>query len=106
MPQLGPGDQNDFLTKLFDKAKKSIEEENQVFAPLKEQYDAAMAQVFDILATITDIETANAAAAKIPTLEHALTSKKEASTMLKAKTAELGLVWSRELNSFKAMEAK
>lgn len=106
VPQLGPTDQNDFLTKLFDKAKKSIEDENQVFAPLKEQYDAAMAQVAEILASITDIETANAAAAKIPTLDHALTSKKEASAMLKAKTSELGLIWSRELNSFKSVEAK
>ena len=57
-------------------------------------------------AGITDIETANAAAAKIPTLDHALTSKKEASAMLKAKTSELGLVWSRELNSFKSVGAK
>ncbi len=106
VPQLGPTDQNDFLTKLFDKAKKSIEDENHVFAPLKEQYDAAMAQVAEILAGITDIETANAAAAKIPTLDHALTSKKEASAMLKAKISELGLIWSRELNSFKSVEAK
>lgn len=106
VPELGPNDQNDFLTKLFEKAKKSIEEENQIFAPAKEKYDAVMDLVVNIISGITDIESANAAAETIPTLDHALTSKKEASALLKARTNSMGLVWSRELNSFKPVEAK
>ena len=63
-----------------------------------------MAQVSEIINGVSDIETANAAAVQIPTIEHALTSKKEASAMLKAKTGALGLKYTKE--GYVAKEAK
>lgn len=96
IPILGEADSNDFLTRLFDQAKANIAAESQAFAPVKAQYDAVMAQVTEIINGVTDIETANAAAVQIPELAHALTSKKEASAMLKAKTDALGIKYTKE----------
>lgn len=96
IPILGEADSNDFLTRLFDQAKANIAAESQAFAPVKAQYDAVMAQVVEIIDGVTDIETANAAAVQIPELAHALTSKKEASAMLKAKTDALGIKYTKE----------
>lgn len=96
IPVLTDASKNDFMTRLFDEARANIQAENDVFAPLKEQYDKTMIRVAEILEGVVDIETANAAAKSIPELEHALTSKKEASAMLKAKTDELGLKYTKE----------
>lgn len=96
VPTLGNADSNDFLTRLFDTAKANIEAENEAFAPIREQYDKTMIQVTDIVDSVVDIESANAAAKSIPALEHVLTSKKEALVMLKAKTDALGLKYSKE----------
>lgn len=95
VPNLGDTDSNDFLTRIFDKAKANIDAENEAFAPVKEQYDKTMIQVQDIVESIVDAETANTAARSIPSLEHVLTSEKEARAMLKAKTDELGLKYTK-----------
>lgn len=95
VPSLGDTDSNDFLTRIFDKAKANIDAENEAFAPVKEQYDKTMIQVQNIVESIVDAETANTAARSIPSLEHVLTSEKEARAMLKAKTDELGLKYTK-----------
>lgn len=95
IPNLGDADSNDFLTRIFDKAKANIEAENEAFAPIREQYDKTMIQVQDIIENIVDAETANAAVSSIPALEHVLTSEKEARAMLKARTDELGLKYTK-----------
>lgn len=95
IPNLGDADSNDFLTRIFDKAKANIEAENEAFAPIREQYDKTMIQVQDIIENIVDAETANAAVSSIPALEHVLTPEKEARAMLKARTDELGLKYTK-----------
>lgn len=101
IPGVGATDSNDFLAKLFDKARANIAAENDVFAPMKEQYEKVMAQVNEIIAGIKTAEDATKAATNIPNLEHSLTSKKEASVLLQAKAKELGLTWDKEAKSYK-----
>lgn len=91
IPALGESDENDFLTKIFNTAKANIAAENEAYAPLKEQYETVMAEARKIIEGITDADTANEASAKILDMNHALTSKKEASAMLKDKAAALKL---------------
>ena len=100
IPAIGPNDPNDFLTKLFEKAKANIAAENEAFAPQREQYEKVMVQIREIVDSVCDIDTANVAVKKIPILEHALTSKKEASAMLKAKTDSLGIKYSQETRGY------
>lgn len=101
IPGVGSTDSNDFLAKLFDKARANIAAENDVFAPMKEQYEKVMAQVNEIVSGIKTAEDATKAATDIPNIEHSLTSKKEASVLLQAKAKELGLTWDKELKSYK-----
>lgn len=107
VPTLGPNDKNDFLTKLFADARGAIEADNAAFAPLREKYDQVMNVVREIINNVTNADEATKAAKDIPGMEHALTSKKEASALLKAKADELGFKWnasSKEYESPKPTE--
>lgn len=96
IPQLGMNDANDFLTRIFETAKANIAAEDEAFAPIREQYKEVMAQITVIINGVTDAESANAAVMTIPGMDHVLTSKKEASAMLKAKADSLGLKYTKD----------
>ena len=96
IPFLDSNTPNDFMTKLFDRARQNIIAENEAYAPLRKLYDETMENVRVIIDNVVDAETADSAARVIPELEHALTSKKEASALLKAKTDSLNLKYSKE----------
>ena len=100
IPAVGPMDKNDFLTRLFDLAKKNIETENQAFAPVKAQYEAAVAAGHEIISSITDADTANAAIPKIKVLQHALSSEREFNLAFKARIKELGLFYDKVLGQY------
>lgn len=95
VPQLGEADTNNFLTLLFDQAKANITSEVEALAPKKDAYAEVMAKVKEIIDGVVDAETATKAAQSIPELEHVLTSKKEASSMLQKKTKSLKLKWDK-----------
>jgi len=96
IPFLDDKHPNNFMTLLFEQARKNIEAEKDYFEPLQKQYAETMENVKGIVEEITDAETANMAADTIKNLEHALTSKQEAAAMLKAKTDSLGLKYTRK----------
>ena len=100
VPELGPTDTNDFITKLFAKAKANIAAEAEAYAPIKEQYDRVMATVRQMIDTVTDAESADRVSADIQALDHASTSKKEASKMLSEKAKSLGLKYSNSAKGF------
>ena len=100
IPVLGDNTPNDFLTKLFDTAKRNIETENEAFARIHERYESVMADIQEIIESVTDTESANRAAEDIQNLDHELTSLREASALLRDKTNSLGLKWSKEDNSY------
>ena len=100
VPTLGENDKNDFLTRLFNLAKANIEKETKAEAPTKAQYESVMAEVKTIVDAVTNAEEATQAAQYIPTMEHALTSKKEASALLNAKCKELGLKWDKTQKAY------
>lgn len=96
IPELSETDPNDFMTKLFETARANIVKEREVYAPQREAYEAVMVKVKEIVDGVTDADTANTAVAELTVLDHALTSKREASAMLKAKTDALGLKYTKE----------
>lgn len=100
VPALADDTPNDFMTKLFTKARENIIAENNAFAPMKTQYEAVMKQVREMIENVEDCETAFAAAKEIPKLDHALTSKKESAALLKAKTDALGLKYSKDTGGY------
>ena len=100
VPELGPNDENNFITKLFDKAKANIAAEAEAYAPIKAQYEAVMETVRKMLESVTDAESANKVCTDIQALAHASTSLKESSKMLKDKAASIGLVYSKSAAGF------
>lgn len=96
IPELDDSTPNDFMTRLFEQARGNIAKEREQYEPLRKQYEEAMENVRIIIDNVVDAETAGAAAHTIPELNHALTSKKEASALLKAKTDALGLKYTKE----------
>ena len=100
VPELGPNDENNFITKLFGKAKANIAAEAEAYAPIKAQYEAVMETVRKMLESVTDAESANKVSSDIQALAHASTSLKESSKMLKDKAASIGLVYSKSAAGF------
>lgn len=100
VPTLKPGDNNDFLAKLFAQARTNMQKEQDELVPQMEAYEKVMEGVREIVDEISNAESANTAAKAIMSMDHALTSKSEASALLKEKTAALGLKWSRDAGGY------
>lgn len=100
IPTLDAKTPNTFMAQLFDKARKSIVEETEVYAPKKKQYEETMGDVRAIVEGVTDLDTANQALDLISNLEHALTSRKEAGAILNAKARELGLKYDAKAKAY------
>ena len=106
IPELKDGDQNDFLTKLFEKIRENLRAETASLAPQQDAYNKIMADAPGMMEAITDAETANQFAGVLNTMEHALTSKKELGAMYKARCKDLGLTWDTKAKAWVAGDAK
>lgn len=100
VPELGLDKPNDFLTRLFAQYNALSAAEVAQNAEEQEAYEAAMAEGREIVAGITDADSANAAMSKIKAVNHALTSKKEVNAAFNAKIKELGLFYDKVLKKY------
>ena len=93
VPALAPGAKNTFITDLFEAAKANINAEAAGYNDAKNAYESAVSSAKEILADVTDADSANSAMKKFKSIKHALTSERETSAMWKSKMTELGLVY-------------
>lgn len=100
LPELSSNVPNDFMTRLFAKAKENIKAEADIFAPHRERYEAAITKGQAIIATITDADTANAAIPEFKAIEHGLTSKDELGVAWNAKIRTCGLVFDKDSGKY------
>lgn len=100
VPELGPDKPNDFLIPAFAQYNALSAAEVAQNAEEQEAYEAAMAEGREIVAGITDADSANAAMSKIKAVNHALTSKKEVNAAFNAKIKELGLFYDKVLKKY------
>ena len=63
-----------------------------------------MKQVREIVGAIQTADDANRAAAALPDMQHALSSKREASMMLNEKAKSLGLKWDGEAKAYRGIQ--
>ena len=106
VPELKEGDPNDFLTKLFNKVRANLAAESKALAPQKSAYDEAMEQAKLIVEAVNAPTDVQGAAKAITLLPHALTSEKEAKAMLKARLAELNIVWDKTQRAYRYADAE
>lgn len=100
LPELKPGEPNDFISRLFEKVKENIAKEKEAFAPKQEQYEKVIDEGRRIIETIEDAETFAAAKKAVKGLEHSLTSEKELQALLKEKMTELGIVYNKDTKTY------
>ena len=100
VPELKEGDQNDFMTKLFDKVRSNLAAESAVITPQKQKYEWAMADAKKIVETVNEPADVQVAADGIKALDHALTSKKEALDMLRKRCDEKGIIYDKAAKAY------
>ena len=100
IPNLKDGVPNDFITRLFAEYNSVSAAETERAAADREQYEAAMALGRELIDSIADADTANAAMVPFSSISHALTSKKELSYLWNAKIKGLGLVFDKTSNTY------
>ena len=100
IPELVPGKPNDFLAKLFVEYNAKTAADAEKTAADKELYDKAMAEGRDIINSIVDPTTANAAAEKFRQIRHALTSQAELGKEFNARIKAVGLFWDKVLKAY------
>lgn len=105
VPELKEGDPNDFLTKLFAKVRSNLDAESKAIAPEKAKYDAAMSEARNLINLIDKPEDVSECVKVIKQLDHALTSEKESTALLKARLAELKIVWDKSAKAYKYAES-
>ncbi len=102
IPELKTDTENDFMSRLFAEAQANLKAENELYAPLKAQYEAAMETGRALIDGIVNADTANAAMPGYGGIVHALTSKKELGALWNRKTKELGLRYDKALAKYVA----
>ena len=100
IPALRPDSQNDFLTKLFEQYNAKSAEEILQSSIQKEAYDHAMEASNTLIGTVTDAESANAAAPLLKNIKHSLTSERETAILWNGRMKELGLIYDKELKAY------
>ena len=95
VPELKEGEENNFLTKLFNKVRANLAAESAALSPEKEKYDVAISIAKKMVDSVNSPEQVQEVFEGLKRLDHALTSEKEATAMLKARCKELDIVWDK-----------
>ena len=100
VPELKEGEENNFLTKLFAKVRANLAAESAALSPEKEKYDIAISIAKKMVDSVNSPEQVQEVFKGLKRLEHALTSEKEATAMLKARCKELDIVFDKTKKAY------
>lgn len=100
VPELKEGEENNFLTKLFAKVRSNLAAESAALSPEKEKYDVAISIAKKMVDSVNSPEQVQEVFEGLKRLDHALTSEKEATAMLKARCKELDIVFDKTKKAY------
>ena len=100
VPELKEGEENNFLTKLFNKVRANLAAESAALSPEKEKYDVAISIAKKMVDSVNSPEQVQEVFEGLKRLDHALTSEKEATAMLKARCKELDIVFDKNKKAY------
>ena len=100
VPELKEGEPNDFLTKLFAKVRANLAAESAALTPEKEKYDVAISIAKKMVDSVNSPEQVQEVFEGLKRLDHALTSEKESTAMLKARCKELDIVFDKTKKAY------
>lgn len=102
----GDGIINNFLTKLFEQANKTLVADREYFQQEREKYDEAMDEGRKLIEAVRTPADALRVGNEIKTLDHCLTSLAELRQIFKDKIKELGFVWDSKEKCYKSIVAE
>ena len=100
VPELKEGEENNFITKLFNKVRANLAAESAALSPEKEKYDVAISIAKKMVDSVNSPEQVQEVYDGLKRLDHALTSEKEATAMLKARCKELDIVFDKTKKAY------
>ena len=100
VPELKEGEENNFLTKLFNKVRANLAAESAALSPENEKYDVAISIAKKMVDSVNSPEQVQEVFEGLKRLDHALTSEKEATAMLKARCKELDIVFDKNKKAY------
>ena len=100
VPELKDGEENNFLTKLFAKVRANLAAESAALSPEKEKYDIAISIAKKMVDSVNSPEQVQEVFEGLKRLDHALTSEKESTAMLKARCKELDIVFDKTKKAY------
>ena len=100
IPDLSAGGENNFLTNLFAEYNSVNASEAKQIEEAKRKYQKAMSEGRDLIAAVTDADTANAMMAGMSKIEHCLTSEKEIKYEWAVKMKDLGLIYDKAAGKY------
>ena len=100
VPELKEGEENNFLTKLFNKVRANLAAESAALSPEKEKYDVAISIAKKMVDSVNSPEQVQEVFEGLKRLDHALTSEKEATAMLKNRCKELDIVFDKTKKAY------
>ena len=100
VPELKEGEENNFLTKLFAKVRANLAAESAALTPEKEKYDVAISIAKKMVDSVNSPEQVQEVCEGLKRLDHALTSEKEATAMLKNRCKELDIVFDKNKKAY------
>ncbi len=100
VPELKEGEENNFLTKLFAKVRANLAAESAALSPEKEKYDIAISIAKKMVDSVNSPEQVQEVFEGLKRLDHALTSEKEATAMLKNRCKELDIVFDKTKKAY------
>lgn len=100
VPELKEGEENNFLTKLFAKVRANLAAESAALSPEKEKYDLAISIAKKMVDSVNSPEQVQEVFEGLKRLDHALTSEKEATAMLKNRCKELDIVFDKTKKAY------
>jgi len=104
IPTLNDTDTNDFLTRLFEKARNNIAKESEFFEAEKIEHGKIMEQGKALVEKVVDEQTANNFADEFKKLTHKLTSEVEIKAVFKEKLTSLGIAWDKQKMTYTKKE--
>ena len=98
--EIGDGEPNDFLTRLFAQIRKNLAAETADLEKPQKEYEEVMARARQLLAEANDLDGINDFREAFANMPHPLTSEKEVKAMFREKCKALGLVRDKETGQY------
>lgn len=96
IPEVAPGQPNDFLTRLFAQVRTNMIADDEAGAADREKYAKIMEGGREIIASIKAAEDVMTAGVKLKALGEAMTSTAELRGLMNARLKELGITYNKE----------